>query len=154
MVTAWQRDNPEKARAKRESWAAANPEKARAKSAKWAKRNPEKVFVLRLRRRAARRGATLSHQVEAEIHDWHRIVMADPCPYTRQRVGCDHMDHIVPVAVGGEDTWWNLIGASASANRRKSNRSLLHFLLDELTPSTNNEDRTASTAGPRTTQRS
>jgi 5-methylcytosine-specific restriction endonuclease McrA len=157
----WQRANPDKARAKRAAWIAANPDKrrevmaaSREKNAEsrarydkaWREANPEKTrarqqrYALahpeRVRARgraykAATRGAIVTKADRQELEEWQAIVMADPCPYTRERVACEHMDHIVPIAGGGEHKWHNLVGASASANHSKNDRSLLWYLREK-----------------------
>jgi len=58
---------------------------------------------------------------------WGGVLRADPCAYCGRRRSSD-VDHIVPVARGGEFGSSNLIGACKSCNSSKQARSLLLFL--------------------------
>jgi len=42
-VAEWQKNNPEKYKARQKNWYRTNTEKAKAAAAKWAKENPDKV---------------------------------------------------------------------------------------------------------------
>lgn len=108
------------------------PDEVRENYRLWREANPERVRAYNSAYKAATRGAHISRADIEAVEEWQAIVMADPCPYTRERVACEHMDHIVPIAGGGEHKWHNLVGASASANQRKSDRSLLLFMRENL----------------------
>lgn len=60
--------------------------------------------------------------------DYKEILKADPCAYCG--APCEHIDHIVPVIVGGSNQWENLTAACASCNGSKQARSLLTFMRD------------------------
>lgn len=46
------------------------------------------------------------------------------CQYCGKRVGVMTTDHIIPKALGGEDSWENLVCACLECNNRKGNRTL------------------------------
>jgi 5-methylcytosine-specific restriction endonuclease McrA len=69
----------------------------------------------------------LSSQERTDLDAWARILRNDPCAYCGAPT--EHLDHIVPVAEGGEQRWTNLTAACARCNRAKHADSLLMFLL-------------------------
>lgn len=68
----------------------------------------------------------LSAGEKRDLHEWARILRNDPCAYCGSPV--EAIDHIHPVALGGEHRWSNLTGACHDCNRRKSAKTLLAFL--------------------------
>lgn len=101
-------EDPEKRRAARRAYSQTEEAKAKAREycRGWRKRNPG-------RRSAARRFAA--------------TYRSDPCAYCNGPAG--EVDHIVPLARGGEDTWENLTAACLPCNRSKHARPLLVWLL-------------------------
>jgi 5-methylcytosine-specific restriction endonuclease McrA len=78
-------------------------------------------------RRAA--GAKMS-QVTGETREYVKILRMDPCSYCG--APSEHIDHIVPFVKDGPTHWTNLAPACASCNHRKSDKDLLHFLLERI----------------------
>lgn len=78
-------------------------------------------------RRAA--GAKMS-QVTGETRQYVKILREDPCAYCG--AASEHIDHIVPFAKDGPTEWMNLAPACASCNHRKSDKNLLHFLVERV----------------------
>lgn len=119
----WRETNPERASARFHIWYARDPEAAKAssreRSRRWRAAHPEAVRALRRTRKFTER--------DCEYID---ILSADPCAYCGAVT--EHIDHIVPVAVGGDDSWTNLTGACALCNERKTSLPLLRFLLGGL----------------------
>jgi 5-methylcytosine-specific restriction endonuclease McrA len=66
---------------------------------------------------------------------WRKVIKRDPCPYCcltpRADFGKTRMtiEHIVPLALGGGDTWRNIVGAHEGCNHQRGQRPLLHFLV-------------------------
>lgn len=58
------------------------------------------------------------------------ILRDDPCSYCGSLM--EHVDHIVPIARGGNGGWDNLTAACAPCNLRKQARPLLLFLLTRV----------------------
>lgn len=89
---------------------------------RWNKNNPEKVAMINARRRAAVKEMT------QEDKEYFTLLFSDPCSY------CDkpmtQVDHIVPLAKGGEAGWENLTAACAHCNRSKNASPVLVFMLN------------------------
>lgn len=79
--------------------------------------NPEATRVEKYTRRA-NGGSSL---------DYVRLLLKDPCSYCFGSGGT--IDHIIPVAMGGTNDWWNLTSACKSCNSSKGSENLLAFLL-------------------------
>ncbi len=58
--------------------------------------------------------------------DYGEVLAADPCCYCG--VPSDQIDHIDPIARGGDAGWENLTAACKNCNQRKHAKSLLAFL--------------------------
>lgn len=78
-------------------------------------------------RRAA--GAKMS-QVTGDTREYVKILRKDPCAYCG--AASEHIDHIVPFAKDGPTKWDNLAPACAACNHRKSDKDLLHFLVERF----------------------
>jgi len=61
---------------------------------------------------------------------WPEILYRDPCPYCGMWKPRMNRDHVVPKALGGENSLTNIVGACRCCNSRKGTTSLLHFLLE------------------------
>ena len=100
----------------------ADPDAAHARNRRWNAQNPA-------RRNAANarwRGVPLM----AEGKDFVAIIRHDLCAYCSEDGGT--VDHIDPVARGGDGDTMNLTGACARCNREKHATPLLAFLLRRL----------------------
>lgn len=130
--TKWSRANPEKSRETRRRykeanpekvnesvrrWRAANPEKAREVERRWAEANPEKNAAKAARYRARRVNAaddgwsfeTLTKMVRTGEHT---------C-FICERATATDVEHLVPVSLGGGNTWDNLGMACGPCNKSK-----------------------------------
>lgn len=114
---AWASANPDvAARSSASAWAKANPERHRANSAKWQSANMWYAVQAVNRRRARKAGAD-GHYTRAEID---RLI-------ERQNGSCAHcgcggrleIDHIVPLARGGDNWPTNLQMLCRSCNAKK-----------------------------------
>lgn len=65
-------------------------------------------------------------RLDAESRAFDSILRHDPCAYCGE--AASQVDHIDPVAHGGENHWTNLTAACAPCNRAKWDQPLLAFL--------------------------
>lgn len=140
--SAWRKANPEKVKAYSATWSAANREKERAKSAAWAKANknrmkataaawkkanPDAARIRRKNRRARilGSGGALSKGLSAKLFKLQKGL----CPCCAQPLGDDyHLDHIMPVALGGSNTDGNIQLLRATCNLQKNAKHPVDFM--------------------------
>lgn len=121
----YQRDryaNDEEFRVKKaehsKQWAVDNPEKVRKKSKKWADANPDKVRMANHRRRG-HRSITEGRNLEVDIRDIFKRSFGF-CVYCADNLFDGyHLDHIMPLALGGTNEAANLQCICAKCNLRK-----------------------------------
>lgn len=127
QITEWyQTQTPEQRRAAYERNRASIAQRA----ARWNSANRERrAAILRkyqaqphVRERQNKRNRT------KHLREFAPVLLADPCSYCG--APADHLDHIVPLARGGENTLDNLTAACGRCNRAKHAKSLLAFLID------------------------
>lgn len=139
---AWAKDNPEKlktynatyraANPKKKSlytgaWRTANPDKVKAYSAAWAKANPEAIRNLRHKRRARKQnsGGSLSRGLVSKL----LILQKGKCPCCGLLLGENyHMDHIIPLALGGSNTDDNIQLLRQRCNIQKRAKHPVDFM--------------------------
>lgn len=114
--------NPEPAKARTKAWKLANPEKKRARNAAWEKANPEKIRAKRRRAYAAdpHKGNEKNHRRRArKLNGGGTYTSADIAKLrAKQRNKCAfclktlaarfHIDHYIPLALGGSNGVSNL----------------------------------------------
>ena len=140
---AWRKANPERVHATKAAWAKANPEKkragdaaylathreeSRAKAKAWAKVNPEKRASTAAARRARKASAPVVESVD-RAGIWARD--GGRCHSCGKK--CDrenwHLDHLVPLSLGGEHSARNLAVAHPFCNISRGNRGAAQPLL-------------------------
>lgn len=110
--------DPEAARERSRAWRAANPEKIQSLFRAWAERNKDRINVNRQNRRARKlaTGGRLSGDLANKLFRLQK----GKCPCCRRPLGSDyHMDHILPLALGGTNTDDNMQLMRAGCNLRK-----------------------------------
>lgn len=125
MWRAKNRDNEIKRCAK---WRAENPEKNKASYTAWAKANPDSNRVKLQNRRVRKResGGRLSPDLAKRLLKLQRGKCACGC---RQPLGDDyHLDHIMPLALGGSNADDNIQLLRAECNLRKSAKHPVNFM--------------------------
>lgn len=142
----WRKNNPEKAKLAETKWRKANPEKiklvadiwkkanigkvrlAHAKwQAKWNKTNPEKRRVLHLNRRSRKQanGGKLSPNLAAVLYKRQKGL----CVCCKEPLGKDyHLDHIMPLALGGKNKDYNMQLLRATCNMSKGAKHPIEFM--------------------------
>lgn len=126
-IDAWRIENKTKANASSTSWAAANPEKVLASSAAWKKSNKQAVHIHNQNRRALRvgNGGVLSKGLTDRLFK----IQKGLCACCRQPLGDDyHLDHIMPLALGGTNTDNNMQLLTATCNMQKHAKHPIDYM--------------------------
>ena len=106
-------------------WQKANPQKANAKSAKWREANPESRRIYQQNRRERANGGKLSHGIAAKLFNLQR----GKCTCCGKPLGNDfHLDHIVPLSLGGTNTDDNMQLLRARCNLQKNKKHPVDFM--------------------------
>ena len=124
---AWYAANLERNRADKAVWAKKNPERNKANAAAWQKANPEarRINVQNYRARKRVNGGTLSKGLSAKLFKLQRGKCA--CCHVSIEDG-NHMDHIIPVALGGPNEDWNMQLLCGPCNLSKSAKHPIDFM--------------------------
>lgn len=126
-VAKYRAENPVKARAAVAKWRAANPEKRKACSAKWNAANIEARRVYDQNRRARKQatGGQLSPGLAARLYKLQKGM----CACCGQPLGDDyHLDHMLPLALGGANTDNNAQLLRSTCNLQKHARHPIDFM--------------------------
>lgn len=128
---AWRKANPERVKytkaAYSKAWSKANPEKVKAAIAAWRKANPETRSIYRQTRRAKLygNGGKLSKGLAGKLFKLQK----GKCPCCKQPLGTDyHLDHIVPIALGGPNIDSNIQLLRQRCNNQKSKKHPVDFM--------------------------
>lgn len=125
--SAYYAENREKERAASLAWYAANREKGRAARSVWHAANPEKCRIYNQNRKARKRanGGKLSSNLSAKLFKLQR----GKCTCCGQPLGDDfHLDHIVPLALGGSNTDDNIQLLRQRCNNQKHAQHPVDFM--------------------------
>jgi len=138
----WCRANPEKVAAKNKKAYASNPEKYRKKIALWRANNPDKVkeqnkrkwlnnregcLINKRTRRARKRNNGGSHTAQDIMELF--IQQNERCAYCKAQLTIQnkHVDHIMPLALGGSNDRSNLQILCAPCNQSKSSKHPIDY---------------------------
>lgn len=124
----WNAKNPERMRAASARYYAANPEKARSSHAAWRAANPEanRVHLNNRRARKVASSGKLSKGLSDRLFKLQRGKCACGC---KQPLGTDyHLDHIMPLALGGTNTDDNMQLLTALCNLQKHAKHPIDFM--------------------------
>lgn len=121
----WRERNRERKAEADRRWQQNNPERKLAAQKRWRKNHPE-AYRSRIHVDHARRYGL--PKPDADTRDFVLILEGDPCCYCGGPM--EHIDHITPLAKGGEGEWFNLTASCGECNVRKSDRPALTFLLE------------------------
>lgn len=126
-TSAWRAANPEKVRAYKDAYYKANAEKVKMASVVWGKAHPESHRITEQNRRAKKRaaGGRLSKSLSAQLFKLQR----GKCACCGQRLGKDfHLDHSMPLALGGSNTDGNMQLLRSTCNLQKSAKHPVDFM--------------------------
>jgi len=127
-TSRWRAANPEKKRAQCARWLLKNKDRARETHSAWQKANKEKCRIYMQNRRSRKRasGGNLSPGLADRLLKLQRGKCACGC---RQPLGNDyHLDHIMPLALGGTNTDDNIQLLTAKCNKQKNAKHPVAFM--------------------------
>ncbi|MFE2608657.1 HNH endonuclease [Streptomyces mirabilis] len=108
----------------------ANCEHIAERQAEWQRANPDKVRASSQRRRARKAAATVKDFSAADLYAFWDSICAYAC------VACgapwEHIDHVMPLALGGEHSVWNLLPLCAACNLSKGASDPYRWLADRF----------------------
>lgn len=141
-TAAWRAANPDQAKASSAAWNAANPKLCKKYGAKWYAANHElrnisksawnlanlearRTYNHNRRSRKLANGGTLSNGLEKKLFKLQK----GKCPCCHQPLGENyHLDHIVPLALGGSNTDDNIQLLRQQCNLQKSAKHPIDFM--------------------------
>lgn len=124
---AYRAANPEKTKARDAAYRAAHPEKQRANRVAWRAANPEATRIFNQNYQAKKRanGGTLSGGLSAKLFKLQK----GKCACCGQPLGTKyHLDHIMPIALGGSNTDDNMQLLRQRCNSQKSAKHPVDFM--------------------------
>lgn len=119
--------NKEKAKARYEKWNALNPGVAVSRAATWNSSHPEVRKQLTQNRRAQIRcaGGKLSKGIVSKLFKLQK----GKCPCCKQVLGDNyHLDHIIPLYLGGSNTDDNMQLLRQRCNNQKNKKHPIDFM--------------------------
>lgn len=123
----WRKENAARAKDMAKAWYDRNAEKLRAAARAWAKANPESRKVSKQNRRARKRqsGGILSKGLASRLFRLQK----GKCPCCGLPLGRDyHLDHKMPLALGGSNTDDNMQLLRSKCNLQKSKQHPIDFM--------------------------
>ena len=126
MQARYRAANPERKRAYDEKWRSENPDKVKAAVSKWRASNPQKIRVYKQNRQARKAAAgRLSSDIANRLYELQRGM----CACCGQPLGSDyHLDHIMPLALGGTNTDDNIQLLRQRCNNQKHAKHPVDFM--------------------------
>lgn len=124
----WRANNPEKERSTDAKWRAENPEKVKAAKAKYRSANLESFRIYEQNRRSLQRGdgGKLSVGLSERLYELQRGKCACGC---KQPLGDNyHLDHRMPLALGGANEDSNIQLLRATCNLQKNAKHPVDFM--------------------------
>jgi 5-methylcytosine-specific restriction endonuclease McrA len=114
------RENPEAKIEQITRWAKKNRERVRKNHRDWSHKNPIKVAANSRNQRARRAKAPGSHTATQiiELLEWQQWKCA-VCGVSIRNKENRHIDHILPIVLGGSNYIWNLRGLCNACNHSK-----------------------------------
>lgn len=124
---SWRIANREKVNSAHVAWCAANPEKRNAWRNAWTKANPEKKKAHHQNRRAVKKNA--KGKLSADVAKALFVKQRGKCACCGKSLGDGyHLDHIMPLFLGGTNTDDNMQLLTPSCNMQKSKKHPIDFM--------------------------
>ena len=112
----WNANNKDKRAESRKKYHEQNPEKVRETQSAYRKRNPELFKLYKHNRRSRESGGNLTVGIIGRL----LVLQKGKCACCKQPLGADfHLDHILPLALGGSSTDENMQLLRAGCNLKK-----------------------------------
>lgn len=138
----WRAENSEKSKEIQAAWRAANPDKAKNNARSWAVKNPERLKATRKAWKTANPNACLTHSQNRRARKLLSSgnlskglaqklfkLQKGKCPCCALPLGDDfHMDHKMPLALGGSNTDDNIQLLRAICNHQKHAKHPIDFM--------------------------
>lgn len=105
----------------------ANSERIKRNARAWAEANPERRKASEVRRKNRLNSQMSQEDIELSVA-YRKTIKDDPCYYCGVQSEAMHDDHLIPLAKGGTDHWFNLVRACQRCNCRKRDRMPGEFL--------------------------
>lgn len=130
-AAAWRAANPEKVKKMNSDRRAANPELSRQQSREWFANNKDKRAAYEQNRRAKKRasGGRISAGVKQRLH----LLQKGKCACCRVEIDLakSHLDHIMPLALGGAHSDENLQLLCQPCNQSKYAKHPVDFMQEK-----------------------
>ena len=123
----WYAKNKDRSNCRSAEWRKNHPEMVRELNAEWLKNNPEKRAQINRNRRARKLqvGGSLSDGISAKLFKLQR----GKCACCGLPLGSDyHLDHIMPLALGGLNTDDNIQLLRSTCNKQKHAKHPVDFM--------------------------
>lgn len=115
----WRAENPDVARSSAKSWRDKNPERVQWQNQKWPKENPEARRAIHSRRKARKLGDSGPPYSGADVKELLKK-QGGKCAYCAVRLkGKYHVDHVMPLALGGSNSKSNIQITCPDCNLKK-----------------------------------
>lgn len=125
----WAAKNKDRVRASKSKWRAANPEKMQACRDKWATENPERARNQQRINNRNRKSRLATGRLSAGIIAKLLLLQRGKCACCGKPLGNKyHLDHIMPLALGGTNTDDNIQLLRQECNQQKSAKHPVDFM--------------------------
>lgn len=119
-------ENPAAENARRQAWKLANPEKVRTGSKVYYS-TPEGKLSSRIAEQRRRAHGREVGDGGTDAREYIVILAQDPCCYCGAPM--EHIDHIIPLALCGDNSWENLTAACGHCNTSKGSKKLIDWMV-------------------------
>lgn len=124
IKSRWSKSNPEKQMKAVASWNERNKDRCSENKKKWNKQNKDHKRILTTNRRRKMAGGTISKERIASL----LVKQNGRCPCCKTGLEKFHVDHIMPIALGGTNTDDNIQLLCPSCNLKKNAKHPVDFM--------------------------
>lgn len=120
----WRKNNPEKSKSYGKAWREKNPEKSAEIKARWIRENKDRKRILTMNRRRKLSSGELSKTIVQTL----KAKQKGKCAACKSDLIDFHVDHVMPIALGGSNTNDNVQLLCKKCNLTKSYRHPIDFM--------------------------